>query len=221
MVVFLKYKAVLFDLDGTLINSIFDLAESMNHILEKYGYKKRTLEEINSFVGNGLKNLTELSLGEKPDNFDEIYADFREYYFAHCCEKTVPYEGMRETLKKLKDRGYRLGVVTNKPDFAAKEICGVFFDGLFDIVMGEHAPLKRKPAPDMPTAVMEFLGVKKEEALYVGDSEVDILTGKNAGMDVLSVSYGFRSKDELKKAGVNIMVDKPVDIYSFLVNNCG
>ncbi len=216
----MRYKAVLFDLDGTLINSIFDLHASVNYILKKYGYKEITEKQAYSYVGNGLKVLLTLSLGKKDSseisNFDEMFKELKEYYFSHCCEKTIPYDGIKELLTKLKSEGYKLAVVTNKPDFAAKEICDKFFGSLLDIVIGEKEGTARKPAPDMSEKAMAFLGVKKSETLYVGDSEVDILTGKNTGIDVLSVSYGFRSKNDIIKAGAEIIVDNPVEIYVFL-----
>ncbi|MCJ7854721.1 HAD-IA family hydrolase [Lachnospiraceae bacterium NSJ-143] len=213
-----KYKAVLFDLDGTLINSIYDLYTSVNHVLAGHGFKNKSLEEVNMFVGNGLRRLMELSLPDKTENFDEIYNEFRSYYFSHCCEKTIPYKGIAETLAVLKQNGFKLAVVTNKPDSAAKEICGQFFEGIFDTVAGEREGVPRKPAPDIAERVIRILGASKRETLYVGDSEVDILTGKNAGIDVLSVSYGFRSAEMLKNAGACEIVDNPVDICRFLVN---
>ena len=143
------YKNVFFDLDGTLINSIYDLCDSVNYILNKYGYRERSLEEINSFVGNGLKRLLFLSLPEKRDDFDLIYGEFRNYYFAHSCVKTKPYDGITEVLRKLKSKGIKLAVVTNKPQKAAEEICGVFFNGIFDAVTGENEGVARKPSPEM------------------------------------------------------------------------
>jgi len=217
----MKYKALLFDLDGTLINSVYDLHESANYILRKYGYKERTIEEINSFIGNGLKNLVKLSLGEEREDFENIVDEFKKYYFARCTEKTFPYEGMKETLIKLKDAGYKLAVVTNKPDTPAKEICDCFFNGIFDFVLGEKSELKRKPDKEMTEFAMSVLGVNKEESLYIGDSEVDIKTAENTGIDVLCVSYGFRTKEQLLSSGGVNIVDNPVDIYEFLVSKCG
>ena len=211
------YKNIFFDLDGTLINSIYDLHDSVNYILNKYGYKERSLEEINSFVGNGLKKLLLLSLPEKRDDFDLIYNDFSNYYFTHCCIKTKPYDGIIEVLKKLKSKGIKLAVITNKPQNAAQEICEEFFNGLFDVVTGEKEGIARKPEPEMVEITLKKLNAQKSETLYVGDSEVDILTGKNAGLKVLSVSYGFRDKTYLKSQGAGDIVDNTVDIYSFIV----
>ena len=211
------YKNIFFDLDGTLINSIYDLHDSVNYILNKYGYKERSLEEVNSFVGNGLKKLLLLSLPEKRDDFDLIYNEFRDYYFTHCLIKTKPYDGIIEVLKKLKLKGIKLAVITNKPQNAAQEICEKFFNGLFDVVTGEKEGIARKPEPEMVEITLKKLNAQKSETLYVGDSEVDILTGKNAGLKVLSVSYGFRDKTYLKSQGAGDIVDNTVDIYSFIV----
>lgn len=211
------YKNIFFDLDGTLINSIYDLHDSVNYILNKYGYKERSLEEVNSFVGNGLKKLLLLSLPEKRDDFDLIYNDFSNYYFTHCCIKTKPYDGIIEVLKKLKSKGIKLAVITNKPQNAAQEICEKFFNGLFDVVTGEKEGIARKPEPEMVEITLKKLNAQKSETLYVGDSEVDILTGKNSGLKVLSVSYGFRDKTYLKSQGAGDIVDNTVDIYSFIV----
>lgn len=211
------YKNVFFDLDGTLINSIYDLCDSVNYILNKYGYKERSLEEVNSFVGNGLKKLLLLALPENRDDFDLIYKDFKSYYFTHCLIKTKPYNGITEVLKKLKSKGIKLAVITNKPQNAAQEICDTLFSGIFDCVIGEKEGIARKPEPEMVEITLRKLNAKKGETLYVGDSEVDILTGKNAGLNVLSVSYGFRDKTYLKSHGAGDIVDNTVDIYDFVV----
>ena len=211
------YKNVFFDLDGTLINSIYDLCDSVNYILNKYGYKERSLEEVNSFVGNGLKKLLLLSLPEKRDDFDLVYNDFKSYYFTHCLIKTKPYNGITEVLIKLKEKGIKLAVITNKPQNAAQEICNTLFSGIFDYVTGEKEGMAKKPSPEMVDITLKELNAKKSETLYVGDSEVDILTGQNAGLRVLSVSYGFRDKTYLKTHGVGDIVDNTVDIYDFAV----
>ena len=211
-------KNVFFDLDGTLINSIYDLHDSVNYILNKYGYKERSLEEVNSFVGNGLKKLLFLSLPEKRDDFDLIYNEFKAYYFTHCLIKTKPYNGITEVLKKLKSKGIKLAVITNKTQNAAKEICDTLFNGIFDAVTGEKEGIARKPEPKMVEITLKKLNAQKSETLYVGDSEVDVLTGKNAGLKVLSVSYGFRDKIFLKNNGAGDIVDNTVDIYGFVVN---
>ncbi len=215
------YKNVFFDLDGTLINSIYDICDSVNYILNKYGCKKRSLEEVNSFVGNGLKKLLLLSLPEKRADFDLIYNDFKTYYFSHCLVKTKPYAGITEVLNKLKLKGIKLAVITNKPQFAAQEICDTLFKGIFDSVTGEKEGVARKPEPDMVDITLKKLNAEKNETLYVGDSEVDILTGKNSGLNVLSVSYGFRDKSYLKSHGAGDIVDNTVDIYDFIVSFCG
>ena len=211
------YKNVFFDLDGTLINSIYDLCDSVNYILNKYGYKERSLEEVNSFVGNGLKKLLLLALPENRDDFDLVYNDFKSYYFTHCLIKTKPYNGIMEVLKKLKSKGIKLAVITNKPQNAAREICDTLFSGIFDCVTGEKEGIARKPEPEMVEITLRKLNAKKGETLYVGDSEVDILTGKNAGLNVLSVSYGFRDRTYLKSHGAGDIVDNTVDIYDFVV----
>lgn len=216
----MRYKAVLFDLDGTLINSIFDLADSVNYILKKYDFPQRSIEEITAFVGNGLKNLVKLSLPKNEYN-ENMYIEFKEHYFNNCCIKTIPYEGIKYTILKIREMGIKTAVVTNKPNSAANEICQKLFEGLFDTVVGEREGVLIKPSAEMINLALKFLNVGSKEALYVGDSEVDILTAKNSNMDLVSVSYGFRTKQELKNAGAVEIVDKPVDIYGFLVNKCG
>ena len=186
---------ILFDLDGTLLDTLGDLCDSVNHTLSHFGYPERSLEEVRRFVGNGALQLIRLSIpqGEDPA---APFAYFQEYYNAHCRIKTQPYEGILPALDALKEK-YPVAIVSNKPDRAVKQLCADYFPGIW--ALGEAPDCPRKPAPDMVYKAMAQLGV--ERCIYVGDSEVDILTAKNAGVPCLSVSWGFRDGNTLEQAG--------------------
>ena len=186
---------ILFDLDGTLLDTLEDLADAVNHTLRQFGYPERTLEEVRCFVGNGARKLIERAVPDGAD-VDAALAAFRAYYYAHCRVKTKPYGGIMEALAELKKK-YPIAVVSNKPDSAVKSLCADYFPGLY--ARGESTDCPRKPAPDMVFKAMEAIGV--ERCIYVGDSEVDVLTAKNAGMPCLSVLWGFRDRDEIEAAG--------------------
>ena len=181
---------ILFDLDGTLLDTLEDLCDAVNYALRVYGYPERTLEEIRCFVGNGAMRLITLAVPENGD-VEGVFHTYKTYYDANCRIKTQPYPGIMEALEALKD--YPLAIVSNKPDSAVKALCADYFPGIY--ALGEAAGCPRKPAPDMVFKGMEAIGV--ESCVYVGDSEVDILTAKNAGVPCLSVLWGFRKREEL------------------------
>ena len=188
---------ILWDLDGTLLATLEDLADGVNYTMTQFGYPTRTLQEVRCFVGNGARRLIERAVPEGAD-VDEVLNVFRTYYDAHCQIKTKPYDGIMEALAELGEK-YPMAVVSNKPDSAVKSLCAQYFPGLY--AMGESADCPRKPAPDMVFKAMEAIGV--ERCIYVGDSEVDVLTAKNAGVPCLSVLWGFRDREEIGAEGGN------------------
>ena len=194
---------ILFDLDGTLLDTLEDLADSVNYALEQHGYPQRTLEEIRTFVGNGAAMLIKLATSESED-YEQVLRTFQSYYKTHCQVKTGPYAGVLEALREIRAE-YPVAVVSNKPDPAVKTLCDDYFDGVF--ALGERADCPRKPAPDMLYKAMEHLGVTK--AVYVGDSEVDVITAKNAGMPCISVLWGFRTEAEIREYGDSIFCTDP------------
>ena len=189
---------ILFDLDGTLLDTLEDLLDATNYALRTHGYPERTLPELRRFVGNGAFNQIRLSLPEGSDGetIQAVLGTYKPYYTVHCQIKTKPYEGIPEALSKLGET-YPLAIVSNKPDAAVKGLCEKYFPGIY--ALGEAADCPRKPAPDMVVKAMKAIGVEK--CVYVGDSEVDVLTAKNAGVPCVSVLWGFRDREELETAG--------------------
>lgn len=188
---------LLFDLDGTLLDTLEDLLDATNHALKYYGYPERTLPELRRVVGNGAANQIRKSLpeGTAEETVQKVLATYKAYYGEHCRIKTRPYEGIGEALEALSD--YPMAIVSNKPDSAVKELCAEWFPGIY--ALGETADCPRKPAPDMVRKAMEEIGAQK--CIYIGDSEVDILTANNAEVPCLCVTWGFRDKEVLEEAG--------------------
>ncbi len=197
-----RYDAVLFDLDGTLLDTLEDLRDAANHALRALGRPERTLDEVRSFVGNGAELLMRRALdGADEETVRRALELFRPYYAGHCQEKTKPYDGVLELMAELKRQGFRIAIVSNKPDEAVRVLAEQYFGGLADAAMGETAERRRKPAPDMVNDALARLGVERRRAVYVGDSEVDIQTAGNAGLEIVSVCWGFRSREQLVEAG--------------------
>ena len=186
---------ILWDLDGTLLNTLEDLMDGVNYALDQFGLPPRTLEEVRQFVGNGAANLIIRAVDGRADD-KAVLETFRTYYNAHCQIKTGPYPGILEALACLKEK-YPMAIVSNKPDSAVKPLCQQYFPGIY--ALGERSDCPRKPAPDMVYKAMADIGV--ETCIYVGDSEVDVETAKNAGVKCLSVLWGFRDKDVIEQAG--------------------
>ena len=201
---------ILWDLDGTLLATLEDLADGVNYTMTQFGYPTRTLQEVRCFVGNGARRLIERAVPEGAD-VDEVLNVFRTYYDAHCQIKTKPYDGIMEALAELGEK-YPMAVVSNKPDSAVISLCAQYFPGLY--AMGESADCPRKPAPDMVHMAMAALGA--EECIYVGDSEVDVITAKNAGVKCLSVLWGFRDRKTLEEAGATHFCDDPKKMLATL-----
>ena len=212
------YETVIFDLDGTLLDTLDDLHAAVNAALAMYGLPLREKEEVRGFVGNGIVKLMERAVGEKnhPD-FDGILTAFREYYKEHCKDKTAAYEGIIPLLQTLKKRGIKTAVVSNKADFAVKMLAEEYFDGLLQAAVGENesAGVRKKPAPDSLLSVMETLNADSETTVYVGDSEVDILTAQNAGVACLSVTWGFKDRAFLLENGAGVLIDEPKQILVY------
>lgn len=215
----MKYELAIFDLDGTLLNTLEDLADSMNAVLKQFGYPERSLAEVRNFVGNGIRKLVERSApsGTASGEIDRMFEAFLPYYKEHCADKTKPYEGICELLTNLRGRGVKIAVVSNKADTAVKALCEQYFPGFFQEAVGERAGIARKPAPDTVNEVLKNLQTKKGKAVYIGDSEVDVQTAQNAGLDCIAVSWGFRDVSVLKEAGAQNIVAAPEDILAYLL----
>ena len=201
---------ILWDLDGTLLDTLQDLADGTNHALRQFGYPERTVEEVRRFVGNGAQRLIEQAVPAGAD-VAEVLEAFYAYYNAHCRVKTKPYDGILDALAEL-ERRFPMAVVSNKPDTAVKQLCAQYFSGLY--ARGESADCPRKPAPDMIYKAMDAVGV--ETCIYVGDSEVDVATARNAGVPCLSVLWGFRDRQTLEKAGADHFCQTPADLLKTL-----
>lgn len=200
---------ILFDLDGTLLDTLEDLKDAVNHTMDAFGYPQHTLEEVRRFVGNGAGKLLQLSVPQG-ENWEAPLAAFQSYYREHCQVKTAPYPGIPAALKALER--YPMAIVSNKPDAAVKKLCAQYFPGIY--AQGEQPGCPRKPAPDMVQLAMEKIGV--DRCVYVGDSEVDVLTAKNAAVPCLSVLWGFRDKAEIQAAGGSRFCDDPAQMPQIL-----
>ncbi len=212
---------VIFDLDGTLLNTLDDLADSVNFSLAELNYPTRTREEICSFVGNGVAVLVELSIpdGKNNPNFEKCLAIFKEHYAHNMENKTAPYDGIMDMLATVKSKGFKTAIVSNKFDLAVKNISNKFFGELIDYALGESDKIQRKPAPDSIYKALEELNADISKAIYVGDSEVDCITAKNANIDLVAVSWGFRSADTLKQNGATVILDAPSQLAKYLLSN--
>ncbi len=214
----MKYQLAIFDLDGTLLNTLEDLADSANYVMKAFGYPERTVEEIRNFVGNGIRKLLERSApeGTPAEEIDRMFETFITYYKEHCADKTKPYDGIMELLEKLQRQGLKLAVVSNKADYAVKALCEQYFPSCFNEAVGERAGIARKPAPDTVNEVLKNLQIDKSQAVYIGDSEVDVKTAQNAEMDCIAVDWGFRDTEVLKMAGAETIVSTPEELLRYL-----
>lgn len=213
------YETIVFDLDGTLLNTLDDLADATNAALTACGLPTRTLDEVRAFVGNGAVKLIERAVGvENAHLTEKALAEFKVYYTAHCADKTAPYHGILPLLQTLKNKGIKTAVLSNKPDFAVKSLAESYFNGLLLDAVGENegAGIRKKPAPDALFTVMEKLSANPNTTVYVGDSDVDIQTAKNAGVDCICVTWGFRDKSFLEAYGGTRFVDTPAEILQYL-----
>ena len=211
------YSTYIFDLDGTLLSTLNDLAASCNYALRTNNMPERTIDEVRRFVGNGVKKLMERAIpdGLRNPDFDKTYSDFRHHYMEHNLDTTKPYDGVMDLLRELHRRGKKVAVVSNKFYAATQELCRHFFGSeLVPVAIGEREDIRKKPAPDTVIEAMRQLGVTAEGAVYIGDSDVDIETARNSGMPCISVLWGFRDKEFLVEHGATTFVEKPLDILS-------
>ena len=214
----IRYKAIIFDLDGTLLNTLDDLHESVSFALKALSLPSRTKEETRLAVGDGIANLIARSIkdGKKNPQFETALSLFRTHYAAHNADRTAPYDGILSLLVTLRGNGIRIGVVSNKIDSAVKSLCRRYFPNLIDYAVGEREGIRRKPCPDSLFDCIKALSLEPTDCLYVGDSEQDILTAQNANVSSLSVTWGFRDADTLLAAGASTLVNTPNEILAFL-----
>lgn len=215
----MRYRLAMFDLDGTILDTLEDLTDSVNAALLQHGFPTHSLDAVRSFVGKGIFTLIQKAV---PANTDEeklnaVFEDFKVYYTAHCADKTKPYEGIADLLVALRRAGVFTAVVSNKADFAVKELVDRYFEGLFDMAVGEKQGVPRKPAPDSVLAVMRSLGCTALESVYIGDSDVDVETAKNANVDGIFVDWGFRAAELLRTCGAKTLVSTPDEIKKIIL----
>lgn len=209
---------VIFDMDGTLLDTLDDLTDATNAALAACGYPLRTKEEVRFFVGNGVGQLMKEAVpaATSEPELKRCLEEFKAYYAQHWQDKTLPYEGIKPLLADLKGRGVKLAVISNKYEQAVLQLCRDYFPGSFDTARGERAGVPRKPAPDAIYAILEELGSQQENALYVGDSEVDMATAKNAGLTAVGVTWGFRDRQLLLERGADRIIDRPAELLSLI-----
>ena len=209
-----KIDTVIFDMDGTVLDTLQDLADAVNAALKAFGMPERIIDEVRAFVGNGVRRLLELSVpdGFANPRFEEVFAKFREYYGVHCNDKTKAYDGILPLLRELEKEGYGLAIVSNKLDSAVKELNEIYFEGIVKVAIGEVEGIAKKPAPDMVEKALRELGKTKETAVYVGDSDVDLMTARNVGLPCISVLWGFREEGFLKEQGARYFAKAPAEI---------
>lgn len=218
-----RIEGVVFDLDGTLLNTLDDIADSCNRALVEFGYPKRTIDEIRSFVGNGLGVLIEKALpdSKRTDDFEAVLDTMKKIYAENCLVKTGPYDGVLSMLEKISSSGIKCAIVSNKPDEQVKELSKMFFAQYInvDVSIGEKesAGIRRKPAPDSVLAILDKWKIQKENVVYVGDSDVDIATANNAGIKCISATWGFRSREFLMEHGAEIFVDTPDEVAALVM----
>lgn len=217
----MRYKAVLFDMDGTVLDTLGDLTDAVNHTMREFQMPERTKAEVASFLGNGAARLIACAVpqGTPPELTARVLEVYAPWYDSHCQIKTAPYPGIVELMKQLKEKGIRLAVISNKQDSAVKPLAARHFPGLLEIAIGESETVRRKPNPDAVLAALEHLGVERRESIYIGDTEVDIATARNAGMDCAAVTWGFRTRAQIEAEGVEHIFDSAEELGKFLMKS--
>lgn len=215
----MKYKLVMFDLDGTVLNTLEDLYTSLNYALNKYDFPSKSLKEVRSFLGNGIRSLVKLSMpsATNEEDFDLVFKEFKSYYATHCDILTKPYDGILDLLNVLKEKGYKIAIISNKADFAVQTLVNKYFPNLIDYAVGEVIGVPRKPDPTSLNNVMKYFNIKKSESVYIGDSEVDIEVAKNANVDAIIVTWGFRDEEYLKSLNPNTLVNNTNDLLKNII----
>ncbi len=213
-----QYALIIFDLDGTILDTLEDLMISLNVALQKNKFPERSLEEVRSFVGNGIGMLIRRAVPANANDemICQVHADFTDHYKIHSADHTRPYDGIPALMKELHEKGRQTAVVSNKADYAVQDLCALYFPGLIDIAVGEKEGVRRKPEPDSVNEVIRLSGIPKESVVYIGDSEVDIETAENAGIDAIIVEWGFRDRDFLIKKGAGLLVKSPAELADHL-----
>ena len=211
-----KYDTIIFDLDGTLLDTLPDLTDAVNYAMTQLCFPIRSIDEVLGFVGNGIRKTIERSVppNVSQEQIEQALTFFREYYFSHLTVKTKPFGGIMELLRTLHGRGIKMGIASNKADFAVQQLNNHFFSGFGMIALGESPTIPRKPAPDMVAQLCQRLNSKN--VLYVGDSDTDVQTAINAGLDQISVLWGYRSQQQLEQAGAERFIEKPSEIFDIL-----
>lgn len=209
---------IVWDMDGTVLNTLIDLRDSVNYVLRKYNMPEHTIEEYRRFFGSGIRYALECAVvdGTPSETIDEMLPIFKEHYDVHCLDNTCPYDGILDAMKKLKEKGYKMAIVSNKIDSAVKELNEKFFKEYVDVAIGETPGTKRKPAPDMVEQALNELGSSKEESIYIGDSEVDLQTARNSNLPCISVLWGFRDRDYLIEQGATTFAETPEELIQLL-----
>lgn len=212
-----KYDTVIFDLDGTLLNTLEDLADAVNFVMKSHDYPERTLEEVRQFVGNGIRKLMERAVPKDVTGaeFETAFEEFQSYYTEHCQIKTQAYDGIEPLLESLSEKNISMAIVSNKNHRAVCELNHLYFEKYIKTAIGQRDGVRKKPAPDTVYEALKELGKTKDTALYVGDSEVDFMTAQNAGMDSVLVSWGFRTKEELRDCKPKAMIGHPLELLDF------
>lgn len=206
----MKYDAVFFDLDGTVVDSIQDIVDAVNYAMRHFGLPEYTVAQLRPLLGWGVGTLMKRALPEVSDaRRDEILAFYKPYYAVHAGDKSLPFPGIVPMLERLRSDGLKLAILSNKPDAAVQPLAKRFFDGLLDLAVGEVEEVRRKPEPDMLESAAKLLDLDLKRCLYVGDSEVDIDTARNAGIDCVCVTWGFRTREQLIDAGASVIIDRP------------
>lgn len=215
----MKYSLAVFDMDGTILDTLQDLTGSINHALSTCGFPEHTVEEVRFFVGNGIDKLVERALPQGSDEEDKarVKAEFMAHYRLHSADRTGPYEGITDLLHRLRDAGIKTAVVSNKPDVAVRDLVKKYYDGLFDAAVGDMEGQRVKPAPDMCDKIFRELKTGPEGAVYIGDSDTDMLTARNSGLDEILVSWGFRGRAFLEEHGAKCICDTPDEVYDTVV----